>query len=95
MVASEVRVKVIGVLQEIQTLSGRGNSPITSQTRPIGDLEGFDSLNGEEATVLLEAELGCELKENVFITENGRRRALTVDEIVSRLCHLLGLEEGG
>lgn len=97
MTRGEVESKVIAALRELQVQSGRQEAvDATPDTRPIGDLPEFDSLNGEEVTVLLEVELGCVLPGNIFIAEGGRR-ALSVREAVGELCQRLGVseEEGG
>jgi len=95
MTRAEIQLKVIAALQEIQKQGGRDDGTVaTLDTIPIGDLPDFDSLNCEEATVLLEAELGCELPQNVFIAE-GERRALRVRETVDLLCQRLNIQEEG
>jgi acyl carrier protein len=91
MTRTEIQSKVVEALREILRQSGCTDDPVAApDTKPIGDLPGFDSLNGEEATVLLEAELGCELPQNVFIAECPRR-ALRVHETVDELCQRLGV----
>ena len=93
MTRAEIQSKVVEALKEILRQSGGSDDPIAGpDTKPIGDLPGFDSLNGEEATVLLEAELGCELPQNVFIAE-GPRRALQIHETVEQLCQRLAVTE--
>ena len=87
-----VQQVVIEVLTEIQTKSGRPLRPLTGQTRPIGGLLGFDSLNAVEATVELAERLGCALAEvNVFLNPAGTR-PLCVQEITEHLCAQLHLE---
>jgi len=96
MTRGDIQSKVIEAVREILRQSGYTDNPATApDTKPVGDLPGFDSLNGEEATVLLEAELGCQLPQNVFIAE-GPRRALRIHETVDQLCQRLGVpgEEG-
>jgi acyl carrier protein len=74
------------VLVEIQTQSGREVSRVDGRTCPIGDLHGFDSLSGLEATVELSQRLGCEIPEdvNLLVNEKGTR-ALRVEEVAKRL----------
>jgi len=91
MTRAEIQSKVVEALKEILRQSGGGDDAVAGpDTKPIGDLPGFDSLNGDEATVLLEAELGCELPQNVFIAE-GPRRALQIHETVEQLCQRLAV----
>ena len=82
----EIVVKVVQVIAQVQELSGRPSKGIDANTRPIGDVEGFDSLSGVEATVVLSETLGIELGDdyNPFISEDGKR-ALSVDDIAENL----------
>ena len=90
---AEILSRVIAALAEVLKQGGHDEGHlVTPETRPIGDLRDFDSLNGEEATVFLEAELGCELPHNVFVAED-QRRALRVRETVDQLCQKLGVRE--
>jgi acyl carrier protein len=89
---AEIRAAVEKVLKAIQQMSGRQCPPITDATKAIGDLDGFDSLSGVEATSLLEKELNCKLADgSAFIHESpsGKRRALTVAEAVERVAQML------
>ena len=84
----EVRNAVIEVVRETQRMSGRPDDGlITEVTVPIGDLIGFDSHNGIEATLLLETRLGRALPDNLF-TDDANRRALALAEIVARILAL-------
>lgn len=81
------------VLTELQSISGRKLVPISGTTCPIGDLDGFDSLNGVEATVELSDRLGIDLPSvNGFVNEQGTK-ALTVSEIADRICKLIAGKE--
>jgi len=83
---------IIEVLVEIQTASGRPNPPIDREAKPIGDVPGFDSLSGLEATVELGARLDCAIPDdvNLFVHERGTR-ALRVSEIAQRLHRLMAV----
>jgi len=84
---------VLDVLKEAQDLSGHTWTDIGVDAKPIGALEDFDSLNGVEATVMIEQRLGCTLDvESVFISEDGKK-ALTVREITERLRKLMASRE--
>lgn len=78
-----VRVALVAVLRQVQKTSGRPCPEITETTKPIGDLQGFDSLLAVEATVLLEQKLGCTLADIPFLSESGTR-ALRFGAIVER-----------
>jgi len=44
---------VCNAIAQIQTQSGRAIDVLTENSRPFVDVDGFDSLNGEEVTALL------------------------------------------
>lgn len=90
MSVAEIQSIVLQVLQEVQELSGRSWTALAPNGKPIGDLDGFDSLCGVEATVLVEERLGCRDLgvDSVFVSDDGRR-SLTVNEIAHRLSKLL------
>ncbi len=81
----QVRKVIIDVLEEIQQQSGREKCRISGDTRPIGDLDGFDSLNAEEAVVMLSERLGREIEENPFVSRSDSR-PLRVREVALRIC---------
>jgi hypothetical protein len=85
----EIVRMVTAVLQETQTLSGRVWQSVDLNTRPIGQLEGFDSLCGLEATLMLEAKLGCSFEESVFVSADGTR-ALALREIAAAIATHVG-----
>lgn len=87
-----VRGALISVLRQVQKVSGRSCPEITDATKPIGDLQGFDSLLAVEATVLLEQKLGCTLADIPFISEGGTR-ALGIGAIVERTLAMVLPEE--
>ena len=92
MTRKEVEDHVIAALKQIQSACSPGEQQtIGPETRAVEDLVGFDSLNGEEAAVLLESALGCDLPGHIFVT-NHPKRALTVREVVDSICHKLTLD---
>ncbi len=90
---SEVKEKVVDAVTQDQKASGRPADDIGVNTRPIGDIAGFDSLSGVEATVILWELLGHDLPDdyNPFISEDGRR-ALSISDITDSLCEVIGVE---
>jgi hypothetical protein len=90
---AEIMEKVIEAVRQVQELSGRPVGNIGRRTCPIRDVEGFDSLSGIEATVILSESLKQDLPEeyNAFISKDGRR-ALSVIEITENLCEIIGVE---
>lgn len=90
---SELEQYLADTLKEVQELSGASTTDIHSKLCPIKDLEGFDSMRGQEATTLLGEKLKCDFRGgkddvNLFVSKDGRR-ALTVHEIVERLSELM------
>jgi acyl carrier protein len=89
---NEISTVLIGVIKESQVLSGRSWQPLRDDSKPIGALEGFDSLCGLEATTLLEEKLGCSFgDESIFVSADGTR-ALTVNEITARIASVLNAQ---
>ena len=85
----EVTEKLIHAIAEVQKMSGRPLEAINSATKPVGGIQGFDSLNGVEAAVILSESLGCELPaETLFVSEEGKR-ALSIDEISADVCKII------
>lgn len=80
----ELTGAVAKAVAEIQRYSGRPVGALDGRTRPIGDLEGFDSQNGLEVAALLEARLGLTIDYNPLVSEDGRK-ALRIEEAVNRL----------
>ena len=89
----EAIAKVVEAVTLVQESSGRSMRHIGSNTRPVSDLDDFDSLNGVEATVILSESLGYDIPDNYnpFVSEDGRR-ALSVGEIADNICSLAGAE---
>ncbi|MCQ3803388.1 MAG: hypothetical protein OXC98_04570 [bacterium] len=89
----EILKRVVQVIVEVQEVSGRSSAGIDASTCPVFGVEGFDSLSGVEATVMLSESLKVELPGNYnpFISEDGKR-ALSVGEIADSLCSYVGSE---
>jgi hypothetical protein len=90
MSTNEIQSLVLDVLKEIQILSGRPWEGLDPSAAPIGELDGFDSLTGVEATVMIEQRLGgrdLDL-ESLFVSDDGKH-ALTVQEVAERISKLL------
>jgi acyl carrier protein len=87
---TQIRSTIEKVLRQVQAASGRPCPGITDRTKPIGDLDEFDSLMAVEASVLLEQELNVTLADGTpFVSATGRERALTVAEIVDRIGEMI------
>ena len=87
---TNIRDALVNVLRQVQAASGRACPDVTDEMRPIGDLDSFDSLLAVEATVLLEEALECTLDDGTpFISATGRKRALTISEVVDRVAEMV------
>ena len=86
---NEVTKKVIKVVKDIQKMSGRTAERINSRTKPVRGIQGFDSLNGVEAAVILSESLGCNIPpENLFVSKDGKQ-SLSIAEISDRICKII------
>lgn len=85
----QVQKAIIEVLREIQTMSGREVVPMNSSTCPIGDLPGFDSLNGIEATLQISEKLGYDFPLDNLLVDDSGHRALKISEVAERACQLM------
>lgn len=74
---------VCHAIAQIQEQSGRKVDVLDEYSRPFVDVDGFDSLNGEEVTALLLEDLSFGPDFNPFTAaDNGD---LTIGEIADRL----------
>lgn len=79
MTNQQIRVEVIAAVTELQELSGRSANGIDAQTRPIGELPGFDSLNGVELAISISSRLGVEVDEKIILSpDQGKSPSIAV-----------------
>ena len=69
-----VKTNLINAINMIQKLSGRKIAIIDDETRPIGDLEDFDSINAAEVAAEISIALGKQIDVSVFFTSEGRSK---------------------
>lgn len=74
---------VCHAIAQIQEQSGRKVDVLNEHSRPFVDVDGFDSLNGEEVTALLLEELSFGQDFNPFTPPDDGD--LTIGEIADRL----------
>ena len=89
----EVLNALVEVLTEIQINSGRVVPDITNNTHPIGDLDGFDSLNAVEVGILLSDALSMKI-DFEFILSTPIGYSPTVGDIVDRIVQTSDHQEG-
>jgi acyl carrier protein len=89
METKEIESVIVAVLREVQTISGREWADLGPESRPVGDLDGFDSLSGVEVTVAIEQKLECKFEiESIFTSDDGKR-ALNLKQISDRVSNIL------
>lgn len=91
MTRATVLERLLEVLRKIQERSGEQPVALEETSVPLRELPKFDSLLALEASVEIEAELGCAGEDNLFF-DDRTKQPLNVSEIVDRLCSRLGTE---
>ena len=84
----EVQSKVITVINEIQNSSGRPSLKVNGDTRPLADLQGFDSINAVESTLLFSEHLGCDIEPDIALFARGGRPR-SISEITRELVKIM------
>jgi hypothetical protein len=88
----DIEKLLIDVTCSLQEMSGREVVNLTSESSPLLDMPGFDSLNGVEATVDALSRLDLELDViNIFADDN---KALTIREAAKRILASMPTNEG-
>ena len=89
----DVQVKLIDVLQSIQSDSGYDVSQIQGNTCPLNDLEGFDSMLWPAAISMLSSTIGVNIPNcsNIFLSKDGN--PLTINESAAMVCEMISREE--
>jgi acyl carrier protein len=83
MTATEIEQLLIAAICEVENQSGRPKPDLTPDSRPLEELEEFDSLNGVEVTVDVLEKLGVDSVFNNVLVEDDK--ALTIAEAAKRL----------
>ena len=87
----EVRELLVKAITDIQRQSGRPIDCLDDDVLPFSDLEGFDSLNGEEVTTLLSEDLAFHEDLNPFEDNDGTE--LTIGQIADKLASVAKRKE--
>ena len=93
MLESTVTDAVTQALRQVQELGGYEWVDLAPGAKVIGCLEGFDSLTGIEATVLVEQNVASALgldavslgKDSIFVSDDGRK-ALSLKQVIAKVC---------
>lgn len=78
---------VISTITQLQEQSGRSARGINEKVCPIGDLPGFDSLNGLELSIELSGQLNVPIDSKLLLTPTGGKSP-TISQIVDRIIPL-------
>jgi acyl carrier protein len=79
---------VVKAVTEILELNGKPIPIISEQTRPIGDLAGFDSLNALETIILISTSLGVDIAPEITLFA-GDGHPRTISGIVDCIHHCI------
>lgn len=87
---TEIKNKLISLLTDIQNNSGYQANDISDSTKPLRDLEGFDSMVsvasiGELETIL---EINIPYDKNIYVSKDGKR-LLTVNEVATEVHRII------
>jgi acyl carrier protein len=77
----EVQGVIIATLKELQTGLGTATSEITDGTKPLLDLDFFDSLLGIETTLVLEERLGISCNADTIFKDKATGEPLAIAQI--------------
>jgi acyl carrier protein len=82
MTTQEIEAALIAAIEACLEASGKPKGTINSDTVPLKDISGFDSLCAVEVIIDLEATCGVKADSNVFVEGEGRKeRKRTIREI--------------
>jgi hypothetical protein len=81
----DIRKLLVKTITDIQVSSGRSVPQLLDDTRIIGDLEDFGSLNSIEVTCIVSAHLGFEVDAKLFIPKVFGQ-PVTLGAAIDRLC---------
>ena len=80
----DVVTVVIDAVKQVQEASGREVGTIGPHTRPLLEIDWFDSHSGVEAALFISLSLGCEIPCEVFLPKGGKRD-LSIREVAERI----------
>ena len=80
----DVVTVVIDAVKQVEEASGRVAENIGPQTRPLLDIDWFDSHSGVESALFISLSLGLEIPCDVFLPKGGQRH-LSIKEVAERI----------
>ncbi len=84
---------VVETLEFIQEISGEEKVSINEDTRPIGQLPGFDSIRGVEFSMMISEHIPMDKIIRLCVSEDGKK-AISIRKIVERLMKLQDTAHG-
>jgi acyl carrier protein len=90
MTSAEIEKIIIETLTTLQAGCGEPAQSISSATKPLDELEFFDSLLAIETTLALEQSLKCKCPNDNAFFDKDSEKMLTIAEIAARLAKLQG-----
>jgi len=90
MYESEIKDKLISILEQIQASSGQACPPLDGNLRPAESLPKFDSKIWPVAAGMLGAAIGETIppEANIFV-DDASKQPLSIDQTVSLVCEIL------
>ena len=88
-----IKSMVVAALKRAQEISGEEYVEIGLADKPLGKLDGFDSLKGIEVTVMIEGQLGCEIERDSLFVWNDR--PTTLAEVCAYLGEVIAANQRG
>jgi len=93
---STVERELLAAIQVCMETGGKECPPLTSDTVPIRDVKGFDSLCGVEVTVELESKIGRDCGDDIFVAGSGKNaKPRSVREVAKLIISRLNRAEKG
>lgn len=93
MTRNEVRRIVVEELLQVHEAIGGSWVSIVSATRPVGDLEGFDSQVAEDTTATILGKLGADANTKCPFTSKEDGQYLSIERVVDCFCQAAGVRE--
>jgi acyl carrier protein len=94
MTRGDVHDALLKAIREALEQNGEQAPTVSDETRPLQDLDGFDSLVCVEVEVMLTERLQHTV-EGIFMLDDGKKaKSLRVRQLVNDLCRLLEIKEG-
>ena len=83
----EIVTILIDTISGIQKLTGRPDEPILPTTKPLEDLEDFDSLNAFEVTVEISEKIGRDIDVGIFgiFPDKKVPKKITIEDIAENI----------